>query len=61
MTLKQYATLVKQLRDGQKANGTGYKTPAGSTLMTRLEREVDAATTKALEGWPRNLLESIDS
>lgn len=61
MTLKQYAELVQQLRTAQKADGSGYKTPAGATAATALEKQVDAATAKALEGWPRNLVESVDS
>lgn len=42
-TAKQLADLVKQLRTVQKANGTGYKTPAGNAAARPLEAQVDAA------------------
>jgi hypothetical protein len=61
MTLAAYAQLVLDLRNAQKANGLGYKTPAATTSTTALEQKVDAATAKALEGWPYNAFESIDS
>lgn len=61
MTLHQYATLVKQLRTVQKASGVGYKTPTATTAATSLERDVDAATEKALEVWPFNFFESIET
>ena len=42
-TVKQLADLVLQLRTVQKANGSGYKTPAGTAAAKPLEAQVDAA------------------
>lgn len=44
-TLQSFAALVEKLRVAQKANGSGYKTPAGSAVAKPLENEVDAAIT----------------
>ena len=61
MTLRQYATLVQELRTAQKATGTGYKTPEATTAATSLEAAVDAATVKALKPWPFNVTEAVDA
>ena len=42
-TALSLSKLVQQLRTVQKANGTGYKTPAGTAEAKPLEAQVDAA------------------
>ncbi len=42
-TAHSFARLVKKLRHVQRANGAGYKTPAGGQTAKKVEQEVDAA------------------
>ena len=51
-TAKKLAELVKQLRTVQKANGTGYKTPAATSTARSLENEVDAAIVQIEKTFP---------